>query len=159
MIAGEQPQVGIELGEQARLPVVAEVALADELDDGGIGAGAPGAARPGGGEQPERRLDPGLGHVGGDHRSLLAQLGGEVGKRVLRAGGLDGVHAQKINAVAGWITHRRIGQERASAKQSAAASQVLSIASSSWASETNQASNCDGGGKNPRSSIARQKRP
>ena len=41
------------------------------------------------------------------------------------------------------------------ARASAAAIKGRSIAISSWARETNQASNCDGGSQIPRSSIAR----
>lgn len=87
VIADEQPQVGVEAAEQARLAVVAEVALADELDHRRVPAGVARAARAGGDQDPDRRVAVRPSDVIGDDRPRVAKLGGEIVEGVLGAQG------------------------------------------------------------------------
>ena len=61
VIAGEESEVGVVAGEQARLLVVEEVALTDGLDDDGLLAWRGGGSRAGSGEfaklRPLGRVD------------------------------------------------------------------------------------------------------
>ena len=104
-----------------------EVALADGLDDERVLRGGRDSPGPRGSQQPELRLRSRIDDVRRDRSVLLAQPFGEAVQRVAsrRSAGLH-LSASSIDA--------------------AAASRVRSIASSSWASETNHASNCEGGG-------------
>ena len=123
VVAGEQGEVGVVPGEQARLAVVEEVALADRLDDERVLGGRRAARGAGRGEEPE----------GGS--SVGSTTCAEIGVSSSRSWA-----ARARSASAGSL----IRAPRSS--DSAAASRVRSIASSSWARETNQASNWEGGG-------------
>ena len=117
VVAGEQRQVVVVAGEQPRLAVVEQVALADRLDDRAT-------------RRPRRRA------AGSTQRA--AEIGVALARAELpRARSRSA--SRSADPFAAFI-------RRTSARESAAASRVRSIASSSWASETNQASNCDGGG-------------
>ena len=124
VVAGEQGEVGVVAGEQARLAVVEQVALADRLDDERVLAGRRGRAGRRG-EQAEAGRSAGS--------TTWAEIGVVLAARSCAARACEA---------------RAAGSRRSSASSSdsAAASSVRSIAASSWARETNQASNCEGGG-------------
>jgi len=117
---------------------MAQITLPDSLDDEGVFGSVAAGPRAGRRQLAEDRRDSSgyrfLPH--GQRRTFLANPVGEAVQ------GSYGVHP---------ITRR--GSVAASA--SAVAIRVRSIAISSWASETNQASNCEGGNQMPRSSIPR----
>ncbi len=118
-VAGEQGEVGLDLGEQPRGAVMQQLALADGLDDeGDVGLVA---RRPR--ARGSRRAEGAVrARFGAQRLGEQAALG--------REGGADG-------------RERRQGSSR---KAAAAASTVSSTCSASCASDGNQASNCDGGG-------------
>ena len=125
VVAGEQGEVGVVAGEQPRLAVVEEVALADRLDDEGVLGGRRGGAGAGRGERAEDR------RLGG------STTWGEIGVSSSRSWAASDARGPFGRA-------RLIAS--ASSSDSAAASRVRSTAASSWARETNQASNWEGGG-------------
>ncbi len=116
---------------------MAQIALANGLHDEGVLVSAIPGSGPGCHELTERGapvIGPAAGY--GQGRTLLEHAGREA---IERRGGTQPIDLR--------------GSVAASA--SAAAISVRSIAISSWASETNHASNCDGGSQMPRSSMAR----
>ena len=127
IVAGEQGEVRVVAGEQPRLAVVEEVALADRLDHQRVLAGRPrrGARRRRAGRG--RLLDR-VDHVRRDRR-LLRRAAAPRAQRERRRAGLE---RSLIRGLA-----------RATRRPLRGCGRSLA---SSWASETNQASNCEGGG-------------
>src|SRR5207247_3346929 len=133
------------LRQQAGLAVVQEVALAHRLDHQRVLPGILGGPGARGHQQAEGRYRVGLDDVGRDDRVLLAKLLGERPERVCRLGCEPSHGVARLPACD--APHLRIHvYTNAAPKASAAASTVRSMAASSWASETNQASNWEGGG-------------
>src|SRR5262249_26472256 len=102
------------------------------LDHLGVLARRGGGAWAGGGDQAQLRRGARRDHVRSDRRVLGAQLLGERGEGLLRRRAVP------------FLSHGVV--RNSSSRASAVAARVRSTLASLWARETNQASNCDGGG-------------
>src|SRR6266511_4105687 len=113
-----------------------QIPLANRLDEQRVVATRPTGSRRRRDEQAERRDLARRLDVGRDHGVLDPQLVGEQRQRLL-----GGDLGDRGSLAAAAQPH-----PNASPNASPATARVRSIDASSWASETNQASNCDGGG-------------